>query len=63
MNRETLSNLDVLPIAHSIVWSGSLIAAALIWSGASKHHWFVAVILGVAVISSASLHYYCHKQR
>jgi CHASE2 domain-containing sensor protein len=63
MEKKTLSNSDVLPIAHSIIWAGSFVAAAIVWSGASKQHWFIAVILGAALVSSVSLHYYYQKQR
>jgi hypothetical protein len=63
MEKKTLSDSDALPIAHGIIWAGSLVAAAIVWSGAAKHHWFIAVILGAALVSSVSLHYYYQKQR
>jgi|GEM_PF-6519797 hypothetical protein len=63
MEKKTLSDSDVLPIAHSIIWAGSLVAAAIIWNGAPKHHWFIWVIFGAAVTSSLSLHYYVRQSR
>jgi hypothetical protein len=30
MEKKTLSNSDVLPIAHSIIWAGSFVAAAIV---------------------------------